>query len=102
MVIVQIKSHYMISLCMQLYLVFYLVALWPSHGLVSTYFTDPKTESAQVGGIYHGSNSRSVRLYRKIGDIAELERCNPIRKSFILVSLTMSSPRLIFIFVVGA
>ena len=45
---------------MQSYLVFDVVALWPSQGLVSSYFTDPKTESAQIGGIYHGSNLRSV------------------------------------------
>ena len=55
--LVEIKSHYLISLYMQLYLVFDVVALWPSHGLVSPYFTDPKTESAQVRGIDHGSNS---------------------------------------------
>ena len=57
---------------MQSYLVFDVVALWPYHGLVSPYFTDPKTESAQVGGIDHGSNSRSV-FYWKIGARVELE-----------------------------
>ena len=56
---------------MQLYLVFDVVALWPSHGLVSPYFTDPKMESAHVGGIYHGNNSRSV-FYWKIGDRVKL------------------------------
>ena len=60
------------SLCMQSYLVFYVVAFWPSHGMVSPYFTDLKTESAQVGVIDHGSNSRSV-FYGKIGARAELE-----------------------------
>ena len=34
---------------MQSYLVFYVVVLWPSHGLVSQYFTDPETESVQFG-----------------------------------------------------
>ena len=57
---------------MLLYLLFDVVDLWPSHGLVSPYFTDPKTESAQVGVIDHGSNSRSV-FYGKIGARAELE-----------------------------
>ena len=57
---------------MQSYLVFDVVALWPSHGLVSPYFTDPKMESAQVGGIYHGSNYRSV-FYWKIGARVELQ-----------------------------
>ena len=61
---VQIKSHYLISLCMQLYLVFDIVALRPSHSQVSPYFTDPKTESAQVGGIDHGSNLRSVFYWK--------------------------------------
>ena len=57
---------------MQSYLVFDVVALWPSHGLISPYFTEPKTESAQVGGIDHGYNSRSV-FYWKIGARVELE-----------------------------
>ena len=70
--LVEIKSHYLISLCMQLYLEFDVVALWPSHGLVSPYFADLKTESAQVGGIYRGSNFRS-RFYWKIGARVELE-----------------------------
>ena len=58
--LVEIKWHYLISLCVQSYLVFDVVALWPSQGLVSPCFTDPKTGSSQVGGIDHGSNSRSV------------------------------------------
>ena len=45
---------------MQLYLVLNIVDLWPSHGLVSPYFIDPKMESSQVGGIDHGYNSRLV------------------------------------------
>ena len=45
---------------MQSYLVFDVVALWPSRGLVSPYFADPKMESAQLGGIDHESNLRSV------------------------------------------
>ena len=57
---------------MQLYLVLDVLSFWPSHGLVSPYFTDPKTESAQVGGIYHGYNLRSV-LYWEIVAIVELE-----------------------------
>ena len=57
---------------MQSYLVFDVVALWPSHCLVSPYFTDPKTESAQVGGIDHGYNPRSV-FYWEIGARVELE-----------------------------
>ena len=51
---------------MKSYIVFDVVALWPSHGQISSYFTDPKTESAQVGGIDHVSKSRSV-FYWKIG-----------------------------------
>ena len=82
---------------MQSYLVFDVVALWPSHGLVSPYFTDPKTESAQVGGIDHGYNLRSM-FYWKIGARAELEGCNHIRKLFILVLLVASSHYFIFIF----
>ena len=62
----EIKLHYLIYLFMQSYLVFDVVALWPSHGLVSPYITDPKTESAQLGGIDHGYNPRSV-FYWKIG-----------------------------------
>ena len=61
------------------------------HGLVSPYFTDPKTESAQVWVIYHGSNSRSV-FYCKIGDRVELDWCNSIGKLFILVLLVVLSP----------
>ena len=57
---------------MQLYLVYEVVALWQSQGLVYLYFTDPKMESAQVGGIYHESNSRSV-FYWKIRARVELE-----------------------------
>ena len=45
---------------MQSYLVFDVLDLWPSQGLVYPYFTEPKTESAQVGSIDHGSYSRSV------------------------------------------
>ena len=62
----------MIYICMQSYLVFDVVALRPSNSLVSTYFTEPKTEYAQVGGIDLGSNSRSV-LYWKTGARVELE-----------------------------
>ena len=51
---------------MQSYLVFDVVALWPSNGLVSTYSADPKTEYAQVGSIDNRSNLRSV-FYCKIG-----------------------------------
>ena len=51
---------------MKSYLLLDVVALWPYQGLVSPYFTGPKTESAQVGGTDHGSNSRSV-FYWKIG-----------------------------------
>ena len=69
---------------MQSYLVFDVVGLWPSHGLVSQYFTDTKTESSQVGGIYHRSNSRSV-FYWRIGTRVDLELFNPIRKLLILV-----------------
>ena len=53
MVIVQIKSHYLISLfVMQSYLEFDVVALWAFyHGLVSTYFLlTLETEYDQVGG----------------------------------------------------
>ena len=52
-------------------MLFDVVDLWPSHGIVSPYFTDPKTEPAQVGGIYHISNLRSV-FYWKIGARLEL------------------------------
>ena len=82
---------------MQSYLVFDVVVLWPSHSLVSPYFTDPKTESGQVGGIDHGSNSRSV-FYWKIGAIVELEQYNPIRKLFISVLLVVLSHYFIFVF----
>ena len=57
---------------MQLYLLFDVVALRPSHGLVSPYFTGPKMESPQIGGIDHGCNSRSV-IYWKIGARVKLE-----------------------------
>ena len=57
---------------MQLHIVFYVVALWTSHGLVSLYFTDPKTESAQVGGIDHVYNLRSV-FYLKIESRVDIE-----------------------------
>ena len=57
---------------MQSYLVFDVVALWPSHGLVFPHFDDPKMESAHVRGIDHGYNSRSV-FYCKIGARVELE-----------------------------
>ena len=51
----------MISLYMQSYLVVVdVIALWPSHGLVSPYFTDLETEYAKLGGIAHGFNLRSV------------------------------------------
>ena len=70
--IFEIKWHYLISLCMQLYLVLDLLALWPSNGLVYPYFTDPKTEYDQVEGIDHKSNSRSV-FYLEIGARLELE-----------------------------
>ena len=73
---------------MQSYLVFDVVALWPSHILVSPYLTDPKMESAQVGGIDHRSNSMSL-FYWKIGARAELEGCNTIRKLFILFLLVL-------------
>ena len=69
---VEINFHYLISLCIQLYLVFDPVALWPSRGLVSPFFTDPKMESAQVGGIDHGSNSMS-EFYWKTRAILDLE-----------------------------
>ena len=52
----------MIFICTELYLVFDLVALWSSHSLVSTYFTDPKMESSRIGGIHHGYSSRSVSI----------------------------------------
>ena len=54
------------------YLLFDVVALWPSHGLVSPNFNHPKTESAQVGGTDHRSYSRSA-FYWKIGARVELE-----------------------------
>ena len=57
---------------MQYYLVFDVVALRTSHGLVSPHSTDPKTGSAQVGGIDHGYDSRSV-FYWKIGSRVEIE-----------------------------
>ena len=57
---------------MRLYLVFDVADLTPSHGLFSPYLTDPKTESAQVGGIDQGYNLRSV-FYWKIGARVELE-----------------------------
>ena len=57
---------------MQSYLVFDVVDLWPSHGMVSPYFTDPKTESSQVRSIDHGSNLRSVFDW-KIGFRVDLE-----------------------------
>ena len=56
--------------------------------------------SARVGGITHGSNSR-VSVLSEFGARAELERCNPIRKSFILVSLVVLSPYFIFVFWCG-
>ena len=67
--LVEIKSHHLISLCMQSYLVFDVVALWSSYGLVSPYFTDPKTESAQVGGVDHRSNSRSVFYWKIVAKV---------------------------------
>ena len=57
---------------MQYYMVFDVLDLWYSLGLVSPYFTDPTMESAQLGGIYHGCNLSSV-FYLKIGAIVELE-----------------------------
>ena len=62
----------MISLCMKYYLVFDVVDLWSFHGLVPPYYTDPKTESAQVGVIDPISNSRSL-FYWKIGARVDLE-----------------------------
>ena len=82
---------------MQSYLVFYVVDFWPSHSLVYPYFTDPKTECAQVGGICPGSNLSSV-LYCKIRAIVELYWCNPLRKLFILFLLVVLSHYFIFIF----
>ena len=82
---------------MQLYLVFDIVAFCYSHGLVYPYFTDPKTESAQVGGIDHRYNLRSV-FYWKIRAILELKLCNPIRKLFILFLLVVLSTYFIFVF----
>ena len=82
---------------MQSYLVLDVVALWPSNGLVSPYFSDPKTGSAQVGGKNHGCNSRSL-FYWKIGAILELEVCNTIIKLFILVLLVMLLTYFIFLF----
>ena len=70
--------------------------MWPSHGLFSPCFTDPKMESSRVGIIYHISNSRSV-VYWKTRARVELERCN-IRKLFILVLFVVSSSYLIFVF----
>ena len=57
---------------MQSYLLIDVVALWPSHGLFSPSFTDPKTESAQVGGIDHVYNSGPV-FYWEIRATVELE-----------------------------
>ena len=57
---------------MQSYILFGVLALWYSHGLVSPYFAKNKTESDQVGGIYHGSNPRTL-FYYKIGVGAGLE-----------------------------
>ena len=57
---------------MSLYLVFHVVALWPSHGLVYPYFTDPKTEISQVGGIDYSSSSRPVFNF-KIEATVEVE-----------------------------
>ena len=57
---------------MKFYLEFDVVALWPSHGLVSPYFADPKTEYTQEGAIDHGSNSRSL-FYWNIRARVELE-----------------------------
>ena len=45
---------------MKLYLEFDVVAVWTFHGMVYPYFTDPKTESAQLGDIDHGYNSRPL------------------------------------------
>ena len=64
----------------------------------SPYFTNPSTESSQVGGIDQGSNSRPV-FYWKVRAIVELEWCNPIRKLFMLVLVVVLSPYFIFIFV---
>ena len=76
---------------MKFYLVFDVAALWPYHGLVSPYFTDPKTEYAQVVDIDHGYNSRPV-FYWKLGARVEVQRCNPIIKLFILVLVEVLSP----------
>ena len=80
---------------MKSHLVFDVVAFWTYHSLVSLYLTDPKTESAQTGGIYLGSYLRSL-FYWKIGYIVDLELCNPIGKLFILVLLVVLSTYFIF------
>ena len=72
-------------------MVFDVLTLWTSQGLVSPYFTDPKMESAQAGGIYHGYNSRSL-FYLKIGARVYLKWCNPIIELFILILLVVLSP----------
>ena len=59
--------------------------------MVSPYFANPKTKSAQLRGIYHGSNLRSL-FYCKIGARFELACCNSTRKLLVSVFLVMFLP----------
>ena len=57
---------------MKSYIIFDVAVFLPSHGLVSPYFTYPKVESAQIGGIDHESNLRSA-FYWEIGTRVDIE-----------------------------